>query len=530
MKYKPIVLIILDGWGLSPSWGGNALAVANPINMNRLWRDYPHKVLQAFTMVAGKYGVVGDSRLGHSTIAAGRRIPQDLEIISEAIAKRRFYKNKILIEAINHCIKHKSNLHLIGLLSIGGVHSHLRIVSALLELCWREKFKDVFLDLITDGIDGGANDTLNLIEDIQTKIKETGIGQFSSLVGRFYAMDRSDNFKLTRKAYELWVEGKGQIASTVSQAISQSYRLGFNDFNLPATLIQNIGKTHLIQDDDAVICFNFRGDRSVQLVKMLTGTGGHQIFWKPKKLSNLFFVTFTEYQKGLPVKVAFPRKEAKETLGEILASHEQKQLRVAESEKTAHVTTFFNCGHDTPFPREERKIVPSLSGVNPAKNPELSAPQIAREVLKAISSNKYDFILVNFANVDILSHSGDFRAAGTAIRTVDSLTSTIAESAVSAGGAAIITADHGNIEQMIKLNPQQDPEARHTLNPVPFILVTKEGKKDLIKGAVSTPYSTLSKIITAKETLADIAPTILELLGLPRPEVMTGHSLLNKLE
>lgn len=529
-KYKPVLLLILDGWGISPSWGGNAIAVNSPENMNRLWRDYPHKVLQAFTLIAGKYGVVGDSRLGHSTIAAGRRLPQDLEIISEAITKKTFYHNSILIEAIEHCKKYHSHLHLYGLISNGGIHAHISHLNALIELCYRQNFADVYIDAITDGIDSGQYDALSLLAKTKEKILETGIGKFSSVIGRFYAMDRIGDLDKTNQAYLLLTEGEGQKADSIASAISRAYRQGFNDFKVPPTTVENDGETTTLKDNDALIFFNFRPDRSLQLTKMILNSGRKKFFNKPKELKNLFFVTFTEYERNLPVKVAFPKKNIIGTLGEILANHNESQLRVAESEKEAHVTGFFNCENKNPFMGEKRKIIASRKLDNQAKDPVMATPKITKVVIEAIKNHHDDFILVNLANVDMISHTGDMIAAGKAIKAVDEAVGKIIEANLKAGGATIITADHGNIEEMVKLNPQQDPETKHTLNPVPFIYITPDNKKNLIKSAVSSSYFSLSKIITAKETLADIAPTILEIMALPKSSEMTGHSLLNRLE
>jgi len=521
--------MILDGWGISPSWGGNALAVNSPQNMNRLWRDYPHKVLQAFNLIAGKYGMVGDSRLGHSTIAAGRRIPQSLEIISEAIADSSFYHNKALTGAIEHCKKYRSNLHLLGLVSSGGIHAHTSHLNALIELCHRQNFTNVYLDLITDGVDSGQFDALTLIEKVKEKITETGVGKFSTIVGRFYAMDRIGDLKKTESTYLMLTEGEGRRFKSINSAIASSYREKFNDFNLPPSVIENDGKVTLLKNDDAVIFFNFRSDRSLQLTEMIADTGLKK-FFSTKRLKNIWFTTLTEYGKKLPVKVAFAKNNVIGTLGEILSSRNEKQLRIAESEKEAHVTSFFNCGSPYPFQGEERKIIPSKRNSNPVKDPVMAAPKITKTVIKAIESKNYDFILVNFANVDMLSHTGNMIAAGKAIKVVDDAVGKIVEVNLRVGGATIITADHGNIEEMVKINPEQDPETKHTFNPVPFIYITKENKKNLFKSAVGSSYFSLSKIIDAKDTLADVAPTVLEIMGLPKSNEMTGHSLLNKLE
>ncbi|HLB95498.1 MAG TPA: 2,3-bisphosphoglycerate-independent phosphoglycerate mutase, partial [Patescibacteria group bacterium] len=364
-----MLLIILDGWGISPSWGGNALVVNSPKNINRLWRDFPHKVLQAFTMVAGKYGVVGDSRLGHSTIAAGRRLPQDLEIISESIADKSFYRNPVLTEAIEKARKRHTNLHLVGLLSNGGIHAHLNHLKALLELAYRKNFDRVYLDLFTDGIDSGEYDALNFLEIINRKILECGIGKYSSVIGRFYAMDRIGDFGRTRKTFELLIEAKGKEFVSPAQAISQAYREGLNDFKMTPSVIIDDGQSHQIKDGDSVIFFNFRSDRMSQLLGMFLGKAPKKLFYKRPVVKNLHLVTLTELEKDLPLEIAFQKKEIPDTLGEILSKHQIKQLRVAESEKAAHVTSFFNCGRDEAFAGETRRILPSRN-IDPLKAPQ----------------------------------------------------------------------------------------------------------------------------------------------------------------
>jgi len=522
-------LIILDGWGLSPAWGGNATLLRKPENINRLWREYPHKILQAFTMIAGKYGVVGDSRLGHSTIAAGRRIRQNLEIISSSIENKSFYKNKVLKNAFEHCKKNHSKVHLVGLLSNGGIHSHTNHILALLEMASRENFKDVYLHLFTDGIDSGEFDGLIFADKITKKMFHLNLGAFASVCGRFYAMDRNRDYLKTKTVFQALVEGSGISAPNIQSALSAGYRRGENDFNLEPTLIENDKGKTLISDNDAVIFFNFRSDRISQLAEFFSMPGFKIRFWRPNVPKNLYLVSMTNYRKDLNLKVAFEQEKIQKTLGEVLSFYQARQLRIAEQEKAAHVTSFFNCD-DNVFPFEERKIVPSFNVDNWAQKPEMNAGSITKEAIKAIKSKHYDFILLNFANVDALAHTGNVAATAKAVKFLDDLVETLVKENLNVSGATIITADHGNAEQIVKLNRNQDPETKHTLNPVPFILVCPDNRKNLIQGAFSVPSSNLSKIITAKETLADIAPTILQLLDYPMPEEMKGHSLLNKLD
>jgi len=500
-----------------------------PENINRLWREYPHKVLQAFTLIAGKYGVVGDSRLGHSTIAAGRRILQNLEIISRAIEDRSFYKNKVLKSAFAHAQKNNSNLHLVGLLSNGGIHAYLSHILALLEMAGRENFQSVYLDLFSDGIDSGEYDALIFAASIQKKISELGIGKFASISGRLYAMDRNRDYLKTKVVYQALVQGQARSALNVQAALGAGYRRGENDFTIQPTLIENEDGKTVISENDAVIFFNFRSDRITELVEFFAKPGFKIRFWRPSVPKGLFLASMTDYRQDLKLNVAFPQPLVNKTIGEIISFYHGRQLRVAEQEKAAHVTNFFNCGEKI-FPFEERRIVPSKRTNNIEKTPEMSAPKITKEAINAIKSQRYDFILINFANVDQVAHTGDISATSKAVKIIDDEVEKIVKANLGIKGATIVTADHGNAEQIVKLNKNQDPETKHTLNPVPFILVMPDNRKTLIQGAFSAPSSTLSKIITAKETLADIAPTILEILNLPKPEEMTGHSLLKKLE
>lgn len=527
-KFRPIVLIILDGWGLSPAWGGNPIVMNNPENMTRLWREYPHKVLQAFTLVAGKFGVVGDSRLGHSTISAGRRLVQDYERISQSIADKSFFKNKVLKSAFSHCKKNNSNLHLVGLLSSTGVHSHLKHLEALLDMASRENFNRVYVDGITDGIDSGEFDAINFIEQIEQKFVRLNLGKFSSISGRYYAMDRDRDYQKNLKVYEAIVRGKAPTEQDPVAALTKGYKNGLTDFTTIPTLCGLTEKIN-ISENDAVIFFNFRSDRSFQLAQFFADPKFRIRFWRPSPPKNLYLATMTSYGKNLQAEVAFPSEKVPETLPEILARYQNNQLRVAEMEKLAHVTNFFNCSEET-FPLEERIIVPSAHVVNWDEEPKMSAKKIGRIVTEAIADEKFDFILVNFANVDMMAHTGNIAAAGVAIRVVDLEVGKIVEENLKAGGATIITADHGNVEQIVKFNPKQDPENKHTLNPVPFILVTPDNRKNLIQGAIASSPGQLSKLIEVDSTLADVAPTVLELLGLPKPEVMTGKSLLRSLE
>lgn len=531
-KYKPIVLVILDGWGLSPSWGGNALMMNNPKNISDLWRNYPHTILQALGAI--EYGnIVGESRLGHLMIGAGRGVTSFHSRINHEIKDRGFFKNKVLIDTIKWAQKNNSNLHLIGMISEGGVHSDVSHLLALLDLAHKMDFSDVYIDAITDGTDSGPTDALSYVEKINQKISQLKLGQFSSVAGREYAMDRDEKWDKIREYYLVLTEPQKTTAKNISEVISRNYREGKNDeFITPTQLLGKDGKTHEIKDGDAVIFFNFREDRARELTRVFVDKDFHKFLWHPKKFNNFYFTTFTNYQKNLPAKVAFSEEYLDKNLSQVLSDAQLNQLKIAESEKMAHVTYFFNGGKEEPYDLEERKIISSPNVSSYDQKPEMSAEAVAKALKNAIKSKNYDFILINFANVDMVAHTGNILATGQAVQILDKIIGEVVELNLRAGGATLITADHGNAEQMVSINKQlsTERETLHTLNPVPFILVAKDKRKNLISASITPELNSLARILDAKDTLADIAPTVLELAGIPKPEEMTGHSLLDRLK
>lgn len=531
MKHK-IVLIILDGWGLSPSWGGNAISMNNPKNIENLWKNYPHTVLQALSVIA-KGEVVGDSRLGHTLIGTGRAVESNFGLISKTIKNRSFFKNEALLGAINWAKKNNSNLHLIGLVSDGGVHAHIDHLLALLKMAHEQNFKNVYIDLITDGTDSAPTDALRYVEKIENKMAEYGLGTFNSIGGRYYAMDRDEHWERIDQYYKS-ITGKNKVSyENIRQAITSNYKEGINDeFIKPGLIQDNHHQTNSIKNDDAVIFFNFREDRARELTKIFVDPKFGKFFWKPQRLEDLYFVTFIRYQKDLPVKVAFADMDYKNSLSEIVSKSYLKQLKIAESQKYAHVTYFFNGGAEEAFVGEERKIISSIDIDSFDKVPEMSAKPITETAIRAIKSDKYDLIVINFANIDMIAHTGNIIATGQAVQIIDKLVAQIVEVNLKNHGTTIITADHGNAEQMVQLkkNLNADKETAHTLNPVPFILVMPDNHKNLLQSAIGHHANSLTKIMLAQDTLADIAPTILELMQLPKPKEMTGHSLLRKLD
>lgn len=529
MKYKPIVLIILDGWGISPRWSGNALTVSNTPNFSLLWREFPHDVLKThFSEPALLDGAtpISDSRFGHSTIAAGRKVSQDSETIDLALKNNQFFHNKILRAGFAHSRQFKSNIHFIGLISDGGIHSHLNHLLALLTFAQRENYRQIFLDLITDGIDSAPSSALESLAKVKTKLLKMGFGKISSLVGRQFALDRTESFQKTIPVLEMLVLGKAKKSSTAEKAILSAYQKHRTDAMLEPTLIENPEGLITIKDNDVLIFFNFRSDGLKKLIQILTGK--QSPYKKTSLPKNLKIITFSPYGHKIAAEVVFPRAKIEETLGEILSSHNLKQLRVAETIKYSHVTSFFSCGQNQLFPNETRRIFPTPATSFYNEVPGLAAEAITQEVTKTLTLSRYDFILVNFANVDILAHTGNFLATCQGAQIVDRSLMSIVNKNLALGGATIITSDHGNAEEMTGKQKSLDNWMNHTFNPVPFILVTPDHKKDLLAGAMTAPFSALTHIFS-KNTLADVAPTILELIGLPKPTKMTGHSLLSLL-
>jgi 2,3-bisphosphoglycerate-independent phosphoglycerate mutase len=531
-KYKSVVLIVLDGWGLSPSWGGNALVMNNPKKIDELWRTYPHTILQALGAI--EYGnIIGESRLGHLMMGAGRTVSSFHTQIGEQIRSRKFYKNDTLNATFDYSKKNHSNIHFIGMVSDGGVHSDVDHLLALLEMAHRKDFKNVYIDAITDGIDSGPTVALSYIEKIQNKIKSVGIGQFSSIGGRDFAMDRDEHWDKIKKYYNTIIGNDKISYNSIEEAVSQNYREGrTDDYIEPGLIKDEEGKTNPIKDKDALVFFNFREDRFREIARVFLDQKFKKFLWHPKKIKDLYITTFIEYQKELAAKIVFPKKTYTNTLSEVLSRTGFKQIKLAESEKSTHVTSFFNGGREKPFRGEDIKIISSPNVKSFDTKPEMSAKPLAKAVIDAIKSKKYEFILVNFANVDMIAHTGNIIAVGQAVQVLDTLVSDIVKNNMSVGGVTMITADHGNAEQMVNINKKDshERETLHTLNPVPFMLIVKEYKKNLIQTSVMAQPNTLSKIISASDNLADVAPTILEVMGIPKPQEMTGHSLLSRLE
>lgn len=517
-KYKPVVLVILDGWGIAPPSEGNAVSLADTPDFDDLVRHFPHSVITASGEAVGlSWSEVGNSEVGHMNLGSGRVVYQHLPRISKTIVDDSFFKNEAFLHATEHVKKNNSKLHLLGLVSVGGVHSHSEHLYALLEMAKRQGIKKVYIHAITDGRDVSRDSGLNFISELEEKIKDTGVGKIATICGRYWTMDRAEHWDRTRKAYDLMTEGKGEEFTLAKEAIENSYKKEVFDEELEPKIINKEG---LVSDKDAIIFFNFRADRTKQLTKAFILPGFEK--FERKELKNLFFVTMTEYEKELPVEVAFPEIEMRNTLPEVISKAGLKQLHIAETEKYAHVTFFFACGRLQPFSGEDREIVASPEVASYDQQPEMSAFEVTEKLIKLINTGKYDFIIINYANPDMVGHTGIIPAAKEAVEAVDNCLGRLVKAVLELDGALVIIADHGNADVM------RDPvtgriNKEHTTNPVPFIVVSNDRRKEIEPGeVVSADLSILAPI----GVLADVAPTILDLMNLKKPKEMMGMSLL----
>ncbi|MCD8155894.1 MAG: 2,3-bisphosphoglycerate-independent phosphoglycerate mutase [Clostridiales bacterium] len=508
---KPIVLMVLDGYGLNDNPEGNAIAMANTPVMDCLMREYPFVKGNASGLSVGlPDGQMGNSEVGHMNIGAGRIIYQDLTRITKSIEDGDFFENKALLAAIENCKEHDSDLHLWGLLSDGGVHSHITHLYGLLEMAKRHGLTKVYVHAFLDGRDTPPASGKGYVEQLLAKMEEIGVGQVASLSGRYYAMDRDTNWDRVKQAYDSLVSGVGVQATCPVQALADSYAAGVTDeFVLPTVITDEAGQPlSLVKENDSVIFFNFRPDRAREITRAFCDdafTGFERNFMK------LTYVCFKDYDETIPNKlIAFEKESISNTFGEFLAKAGKKQLRLAETEKYAHVTFFFNGGVEEPNVDEARLLVPSPKEVATYdQKPEMSASEVGMDLVEAIKSDKYDVIVINFANPDMVGHTGVIPAAVAAVERVDSLVGDAVQAIKDVDGILFICADHGNAEKMIDYETGK-PHTAHTTNPVPFILVNADPSYRLREGGC----------------LADIVPTLIELMGLEQPTEMTGKSLL----
>jgi len=512
---KPIILTVLDGWGYRAETEGNAIALARKPNYDRLRREFPNTLIHTSGPHVGlPEGQMGNSEVGHLNIGAGRIVQMDITRVDQLIASGEFFGHPLLLEAMER--GRTRQLHLMGLVSDGGVHSHLEHLFALLRMARENKVEKVFVHCFMDGRDTPPESGVGYLRQLEQKMREFGVGQIASISGRYYAMDRDNRWERVEKAYRAMVHGDAEVKSSdPTAAIRASYEKGVTDeFVVPVAITTEHapGKPAvprgLIRDNDAVIFFNFRADRARQMTRALIEPGFDKIVdtARPK---NLVYVAMTQYEKTWPwLRYLLAPGKLEHILANVFAELDFKNLRCAETEKYAHVTYFFNGGVEKPFPGEERVLVPSPKVPTYDLKPEMSAAEITDAVIKAIEKGDFDAIIMNFANADMVGHSGKLEAAIKAVETVDECLGRIFQSLRPRGGAWIITADHGNAEAMI--DPVTGgPHTYHTTNPVPFILVSEDGSAQLSPGG----------------SLRDIAPTLLGVLGVPKPREMTGRDL-----
>ncbi|WAA11939.1 2,3-bisphosphoglycerate-independent phosphoglycerate mutase [Fervidibacillus halotolerans] len=511
MSKSPTALIILDGFGLREETKGNAVAQANKPNFDRYWNDFPHATLRASGEAVGlPDGQMGNSEVGHLNIGAGRIVYQSLTRVDISIREGKFAENETFLAAMNHVKEKGTNLHIFGLLSDGGVHSHIRHLFALLRLAKDQGVEDVYVHAFLDGRDVGPKTAKTYISQTLEKMEEYGVGQFATISGRYYSMDRDKRWDRVEKSYRAMVYGEGPAYTDPLKLVDDSYEKGiYDEFVIPSVMVKENGEpVATIQDEDAIIFYNFRPDRAIQISNTFTNEEYPYFDRGPKHPKHLHFVCMTHFSETVKGYVAFKPTNLDKTLGEVLSIHGLKQLRIAETEKYPHVTYFLNGGREEPFPGEERILINSPKVATYDLKPEMSAYEVTDALLKAINEDKYDAIVLNFANPDMVGHSGKLEPTRRAVEAVDECLGKVVDLILEKGGTAIITADHGNAEEVVTLEGK--PMTAHTTNIVP-VIVTKKGLSLRTDGI-----------------LGDLAPTMLDLLGIEQPEQMTGKSLIKK--
>ncbi|GFO58521.1 2,3-bisphosphoglycerate-independent phosphoglycerate mutase [Geomonas silvestris] len=513
MPKKPLLLMILDGWGIAPETETNAVAKAKTPNMNRLMANYPSGEIDGSGMSVGlPDGQMGNSEVGHTNIGAGRVVYQDLTRISKAIQDGVFFENPELVECMKKAKEATGRLHLAGLLSDGGVHSHETHLYALIEMAKRQGIKEVLVHCLMDGRDTPPRSGADYIDRLEEKIAEIGLGRIATVIGRYYAMDRDNRWERVEQAYRAIVLGEGKPYPSAATAMRESYREGVSDeFVVPSVIAAEGAHTGKVQDGDGFIFFNFRSDRAREITRSLTENSfsGFERGALPQLAS---YVCMTSYDETFDLPVAFGPEELTNIFPEVIAKAGLTQLRIAETEKYAHVTFFFNGGREAPFAGEDRALIPSPKEVATYdQKPEMSAYLVTDELLKRLDEDKYDVIILNFANADMVGHTGIMEAAVRAVEAVDECVGKLVDRVLQLGGAAIITADHGNAEMMVD-DTTGGPHTAHTCDMAPLVLVDESRKEVKLR----------------KGVLADLAPTMLEMLGIPQPSEMTGKSVIVK--
>ncbi|MDR9791957.1 MAG: 2,3-bisphosphoglycerate-independent phosphoglycerate mutase [Bacillaceae bacterium] len=509
MSKKPVALIILDGFALRDEVKGNAVAQANKPNFDRFWNTYPHATLKACGEAVGlPEGQMGNSEVGHLNIGAGRIVYQSLTRVNIAIREGEFFENETFLSAMNHVKEKGTNLHIFGLLSDGGVHSHINHLFALLKLAKDQQVKNVFIHGFLDGRDVGPQTAKQYIDELNEKINEYGVGQIATISGRYYSMDRDKRWDRVEKAYRAMVYGEGPAYKNAYECIEDSYAHGiYDEFVIPSVMTKEDGSpVATIQDDDAVIFYNFRPDRAIQISNTFTNEDFRSFDRGPKHPKRLFFVCLTHFSETVKGYVAFKPVNLDNTIGEVISQAGLRQLRIAETEKYPHVTFFMSGGREEKFPGEERILIDSPKVATYDLKPEMSAYEVTEALLKEIEADKHDAIILNFANPDMVGHSGKLEPTIKAVEAVDECLGKVVDLILEKGGTAIITADHGNADEVVTLDGK--PQTAHTTNPVP-VIITKKGIE-----------------LREDGILGDLAPTMLELLGLEKPKEMTGKSLI----
>ena len=496
--------MILDGWGIAPASSSNAASLARTPNLDKYFANYPHTQLEASGLEVGlPAGQIGNSEVGHLNIGSGRIIYQSLTRISKSIADGDFFTNPVLVQVMDEVKVSGKALHLLGLLSDGGVHSHITHIIALLKMAKKHGLSKVYVHAFLDGRDVPPQSALTYVEQLEQAMATIGVGKIATVSGRYYAMDRDKRWERLAKAYATVVQGEGERAVSATAGIQDSYAAGVTDeFVIPFAIEGVDGR---IQSGDGVIFANFRPDRAREITRAIIDED-FPYFERPASARPVHFACMAQYDATIAAPVAYPPEEINDTLGQIVAERGLRQLRIAETEKYAHVTFFFNGGVEEPNKNEERILIPSPKVATYDLQPEMSAEEVTQALLAELGKNKFDVIILNFANPDMVGHTGVLAAAIKAMEKVDECVGRIVEKVLSLDGSVCICADHGNLEKMAEADGE--PNTAHTTNPVPFILISKK-QHQLHKGI-----------------LADIAPTMLELLHIPQPKAMTGKSLI----
>jgi 2,3-bisphosphoglycerate-independent phosphoglycerate mutase len=510
MQHKLTMLVVLDGFGLNPRKEGNAVKEANTPNLNKLYQSYPNTSVKTSGLDVGlPEGQMGNSEVGHTNIGAGRIVYQELTRITKSIQDGDFFEKKEFLNAIENCKKNNSSLHLLGLLSDGGVHSHNTHLYALLKLAKMKSFDRVFIHCFLDGRDTPPTSGKEFVSELEQQIKEIGVGRIATVSGRYYAMDRDKRWERIKLAYEALVLGKGEIAQSGIEAVEQSYSKNETDeFIKPTVIVKNNAPIASIKVNDSIIFYNFRPDRAREITRTLVDKDFNE-FERQNSFFPVHFVCMTQYDETMPnVSVAYKPENLVNTFGEVISKLGYKQLRIAETEKYAHVTFFFNGGVETKYEGEDRILIPSPKVATYDLKPEMSAYEVTDAVIEAIQSKKYDAIIMNYANPDMVGHTGIESAAIKAIEAVDQCIGRVVDKVFEQNGVLIITSDHGNADQMIDYDSGQ-PFTAHTTFPTPLIIAGYDKPVKLKPGR-----------------LADITPTMLELMGIEKPKEMTGESLI----